>query len=162
MEWPADAAGGSFVIAVVGADEVARQLDELLPRTKVRGGAAEVRRITRASDLDGVNILFVGRDALARTRSLRAAALERPILLVTDDGDGFSAGAIINFIEVDRNVRFEISLVAADRAGLKIDSALLSVASRVELRPQASLPHLAPNLQVEQINRRNTRSLLRR
>jgi len=152
VEWPADAAGGSFVIAVVGAEKVARQLDELVPRTKVRGGVVEVRRIRRASDLEGVNILFVGRDALARTRSLRAAALERPILLVTDDGDGFSAGAIINFIELDHNVRFEISLVAADRAGLKIDSALLSVASRVELRPQASLPHLAPNLQVEQIN----------
>jgi hypothetical protein len=57
---------------------------------------------------------------------------------VTDDEGGFSAGAVINFIEVDRNVRFEISLVAADRAGLKIDSALLSVASRVE-RPAAVL-----------------------
>jgi hypothetical protein len=78
---------------VVGADEVARQLDELLPRSKVHGGAAEVRRITRASELDGVHILFVGRDALARTRTLRTAALKRPILLVTDDGGGFSAGA---------------------------------------------------------------------
>lgn len=142
VEWPTDAASGSFVIAVVGADEVARQLDELLPRSKVHGGAAEVRRITRASELDGVHILFVGRDALARTRTLRAAALERPILLVTDDGGGFSAGAVINFIEVDRNVRFEISLVAADRAGLKIDSALLSVATRVERRPQAWLPRV--------------------
>jgi len=142
VEWPADDATDSFVIAVAGAEDVARQLDELLPRTKVHGAAAEVRRITRASELDGVNILFVGRDALARTHSLRAAALTRPILLVTDDEGGFSAGAVINFIEVDRNVRFEISLVAADRAGLKIDSALLSVASRVERRPQAWLPRI--------------------
>jgi hypothetical protein len=58
VEWPADDVGDSFVIAVAGAEDVARQLDDLLPRTKVHGAAAEVRRITRASELDGVNILF--------------------------------------------------------------------------------------------------------
>ena len=140
VEWPADATSGSFVIAVVGADEVARQLEELLPRSRLPGGTVQVRRITRAAELDGVRILFVGRDALARTRSLRAAALKRPILFVTDDEDGISAGAVINFVEVSRNVRFEISLVAAERARLKIDSALLSVATRVERPPQAWMP----------------------
>jgi hypothetical protein len=75
---------------------------------------------------------------LARTHALRAAALLRPILIVTDDRHGLDSGGVINFIETDRNVRFEISLLAADRARLKINSALLSVAARVERRPQAS------------------------
>jgi hypothetical protein len=44
---------------------------------------------------------------------------------------------VINFVEAKRNVRFEISLIAADRARLKIDSALLSVAAHVERRPAA-------------------------
>ena len=70
-------------------------------------------------------------------RSVREAAIEQPILIVTDDERGSMRGGVINFIEVERNVRFEISLIAADRARLKIDSALLSVAARVERRPQA-------------------------
>jgi hypothetical protein len=137
VEWPADSTAQPFVIAVAGNEAVARQLDELLPRVKVRGRAAQLRRVTRTADLDGVHILYVGPDQLSRTRALRAAALERPILIVTDDDRGLDAGAVINFVEAGRNVRFEISLIAADRARLKIDSALLSVAARVERRPQA-------------------------
>jgi hypothetical protein len=137
VDWPADSAAQPFVIAVAGHDDVAKQLDGLLPQVKVRGRAAQLRRVARASDLDGVHILYIGPEQLKRTRALRAAALERPILIVTDDSAGLDAGAVINFVEANRNVRFEISLIAADRARLKIDSALLSVAARVERRPQA-------------------------
>jgi len=137
VEWPEDAPGGPFVIAVAGADEVARQLDDLLPRVNVNGRVAQVRRVSKPADLDGVHILYVGPESMSHTRALRAAALERPILIVTDDDHGLDSGGVINFVEVERNVRFEISLLAADRARLKINSALLSVAARVERRPQA-------------------------
>lgn len=138
VEWPADSPATPFVIAVAGAEDVASQLDQLLPRLNVRGRAVELRRVARVSDLDGVHILYVGPELLTRTRTLRAAAIERPILIVTDDSHGLEAGGVINFVEANRNVRFEISLIAADRARLKIDSALLSVAARVERRPQTS------------------------
>jgi hypothetical protein len=136
VEWPGDAeASRPFVIAVAGDEEVATHLEKLLPGMTVRDRPAVLRRVSRVQELEGVSILYVGPNALRRTRALRSAALSLPILIVTDNEHGFEAGAVINFIEVDRNVRFEISLVAADRGGLKIDSALLSVAERVELRP---------------------------
>jgi hypothetical protein len=137
VAWPADSPASPFVIAVAGDEDVASQLEALVPRMVVNHQPVELRRVSRVSDLDGVHILYVGPDALARTRTLRHAALERPILIVTDDDRGLDAGAVINFVEANRNVRFEISLIAADRARLKIDSALLSVAARVERRPPA-------------------------
>ncbi|MEO8062125.1 MAG: YfiR family protein [Pseudomonadota bacterium] len=139
IEWPEDApAAGPFVIAVYGAEDVAKQLDELLPKMTVHGRPALVRRVTRASELEGVHILYVGpKEPLARSRSLREAAILLPILIVTDDVRGLDAGGVINFIEASPKVRFEVSLAAADRARLKIASALLSVAARVERRPQA-------------------------
>jgi len=137
IEWPEDAPTGPLVIAVSGADEVARQLSELLPQVNVNGRPVAVRRVSKPAELDGVHILYVGPDSLARTRALRTAALNRPILIVTDDEKGLDSGGVINFVEAERNVRFEISLLAADRARLKINSALLSVAARVERRPQA-------------------------
>jgi hypothetical protein len=137
VEWPADARAAPFLIGVAGADEIAGQLDALLPQLTVRGKPVQVRRVTRSADLAGVHILYVGRRATARTRALRSAALELPILIVTDDARGLDAGGVINFIEASHNVRYEISLIAAVRARLKIDSALLAVAARVERRPQA-------------------------
>jgi hypothetical protein len=138
VEWPSDALrDGPFVIAVYGADEVATHLDELLPSLSVQGRPAEVRRITSATELDGVHILYLGPGNEARARELRDAAIARPILLVTDGEDGLGGGAIINFLVMGNRVRFEVSLTAAERARLRIDSALLPVAARVEREPQA-------------------------
>ena len=139
VEWPAQPADTLFVIAVSGADDVAAHLERLLPGMSVNGRRTEVRRVTRPQELEGVSILYVGANAFARTRTLRARAAERPILIVTDNERGLDGGGVINFIEVNRNLRFEISLNAADRSGLKINSALLAVAARVERRPQGAL-----------------------
>ena len=148
IDWPEDAVSdGPFVIAVYGAEGVARQLDVLQPKMTAHDRPAQVRRITRVSELDGVQILYVGpTQPLVDSRALRAAAIERPILIVTDDEYGLDAGGVINFLEEPRNVRFEVSLAAADRARLKIAAALLSVAARVERRPQAALNCGAPEL----------------
>jgi len=113
VEWPADSPSSPFVIAVAGDEDVAKQLEELVPRMVVNHQPVQLRRAARVADLDGVHILYVGPEALARTRALRTAALERPILMVTDDDHGLDAGAVINFVEAKRNVRFEISLIAS-------------------------------------------------
>jgi hypothetical protein len=139
VEWPALPADAPFIIAVSGAEDVAVHLERLLPGMAVNGHRAVVRRISRADQLDGVQILYVGKNAFARTRTLRTRASRLPILVVTDNERGLDGGGVINFIEVDRNLRFEISLIAADRSGLKINSALLSVAARVERRPQGAI-----------------------
>jgi len=145
VEWPASPPDAPFVIGVSGAEEVAVHLERLLPSMTVNGRPALVRRVARTQDLDGVQILFIGARALSRTRALRTFAIGKPILIVTEGEGGFEAGGIINFIEVDRNLRFEISLNAADRSGLRINSALLSVAARVERRPQSAISCLDGN-----------------
>jgi hypothetical protein len=140
VEWPPEAVTDApFVIGVVGGAGVARNLDELLPNITVQNHPATVRRLSRASELDGVHILFIAAEAQGRTRELRAAALRLPILVVTETADGLMEGSVINFLESNSRVRFEVSLTAANRAGLRIYSSLLSVAARVEQPPQARL-----------------------
>lgn len=134
VEWPEGAKGEAFVIGVVGAEDVAVHLEHLVNGMSIRGKPARVRRVRTVDDLNGVHIFYVGANVFRSVRALRMRATETPILLVTDSRDGLTGGAVINFIEVDRNLRFEISLSAADRSGLKIDSALLSIAARVDAR----------------------------
>lgn len=134
VEWPAAAPDQPFVIGVFGAEDVAVHLERLTAGITISGRAAQVRRVRVDDDLDGVRILYVGPRVYRGARPLRQRAARLPILLVTDNLDGLTDGAVVNFIEVNRNLRFEISVDAADRAGLKIDSALLSVAARVDMR----------------------------
>jgi hypothetical protein len=135
VTWPdASRADAEFVIGVVGAEEVIVHLERLLAGMSVDGKPARVRRVARADDLAGLHILYIGPRVFRGSWPLREQALAKPILIVTDARDGLAGGGVINFIEVNRHVRFEISLESADRCGLRIDSALLSVAARVEAR----------------------------
>ena len=157
VQWPEAANAGPFVIAVDGGDDVAAQLEQLLPGLTIQNRKAQVRRVQTVADLDGASILYVGHGRRPYTRALMQAAAMRPILLVTDTDEGLSGGAIINFVRVERTIRFEVSLTAAERSGLKINSGLLSVAARVEGRPQAGIgcPQLGPGA-----TRASCRSLL--
>jgi hypothetical protein len=134
VEWPAQEANTPFVFGVHGAQDVAVHLERLTTGMRVKGRSAQVRHVRNSGDLDGLQVLYVGPNWFRGSRQLRHASARKPILVVTDHDDGIAGGAVINFIETDRNVRFEISLEAADRGGLRIDSALLSVAARVQTR----------------------------
>jgi hypothetical protein len=139
VQWPESGEPGPFIIAVEGADDVAAQLEQLLPGLTIQGRKAQVRRAKASGDLDGASILYIGPGRRPQAQALMQVASTRPILLVTDSEDGLASGAIINFIRVERTIRFEVSLTAAEQTGLKINSGLVSVAARVEGRPQVGI-----------------------
>lgn len=152
VEWPsATPAARPFRIAVIGADGVARQLERLLQGKSVQGRRAEVVTARSTEELGETQILYIAPGAAARETALLAAATAQPILIVTDEEDGFRIGGIINFLPVGENLRFEVSLTAAARSQLKINSGLLSVAARVEGRPRAHI--LCPSGSVEALGR---------
>ncbi len=133
VEWPQrDATDAPFTIAVLGSDGVATQLERLLPGLKIQNRSAQVRRLGALTDLNDAQILYVAQGQSVSARVLAEKSASHPILIVTDEARGLSDGGTINFIHVGRNLRFEISLTAAERGGLKIDSGLLAVATRVE------------------------------
>jgi hypothetical protein len=132
IDWPADAlADTPFTIAVVGAPGVAGELQRLLPAHPINKGIAQVRQISRVQDVGSAQILYVGRGHADFLRALKANGARRSTLLVTDEEGGLDSGSVLNFLTIDRRVRFEISVTAAERSQLKISSDLLSVAVRI-------------------------------
>ncbi len=131
VDWPENTvAGHPFVIAVYGDPGLAAALKRLLPGHPINKQPAEVREVGRIQELGDAQILYVG---AGHADFLRAAAEHqgRPMLIVSDDEQGLDLGSVFNFVTVDSRVRFEVSLTAADRVGVKISSELLSVAIRV-------------------------------
>jgi hypothetical protein len=132
VQWPEDAATGpAFTIGVLGADGIADKLQLLLPDRSIQGRPARLKRINDIGDARGVQILYVGRDYRRSVEGWSAKLAALPILVVTDSERGLGAGGVVNFLMIDRRVRFEVSLAAAEEAGLKISAELLSVATRV-------------------------------
>lgn len=133
VEWPAGAFPGpesALVIGVTGSDEVAMELERLLPGRTVNNRHVLLRRLGAGDDLRGVHLLFVGRFA-PDPRSVIQAAQQHGILVVTENERGLDLGSTINFVLTGDRVAFEVSLESAERSGVRISSRMLSVARRV-------------------------------
>jgi hypothetical protein len=141
VEWPAGLSDDApFTIAVAADDGVYNELEHLLPGRTLQNRRVAIRKVSAVSELEHAQILYVPSRASQSARALLAAAVGRPILIVTDEAGGLAHGSVVNFVELERHVRFEISLTAAERSGLKINSGLLSVAAYVEgARPRADI-----------------------
>lgn len=134
VEWPKSSfkdTNSPITIGVVGADEIADELRHIVAGRSVQSRPLNVIAVNKESDLNGVHLLFIGRDATARLARLIETARQRPILTVTDVPEGLERGSMINFVMVKRRVQFEISVDVAEKAGLVLSSRLLAVALRV-------------------------------
>jgi hypothetical protein len=143
VDWPAAASGDEgFTIAVLGSPWVGQALQQLLSGRTIKDRAARVQQIDSIGDLRNAQVLYIGKAFNGDLSATLARVAGRPLLIVTDDPNGLDAGGVINFVVANRRVRFEVSLPAAEQAGLKISSELLGVAARVRGAPKKQLePH---------------------
>jgi len=86
-----------------------------------------VRELRNGESVRSCDVAYVASADL----SLLNDAANRPILTVGDHPKFCQRGGIINLLVIDGRVRFEIELLQARRAGLKVDSQLLRLASKV-------------------------------
>lgn len=137
IEWPAAAFGDAdtpVTIGVIGADDVAAELNNIKHGRKVNNRTVEIKLLKPGDPLTGVKILFIGGRDSAHLKRLLDSVQSQPVLSVTESAGALSAGSVINFVPVDDRIRFEVSVQNADRNGLKISARLLSVAQKVEAR----------------------------
>ena len=138
VEWPAASyrdAGAPLVICVAGHDPFGPDLEQEL-RTRTAGGRwVEVRPLKPTDAMSGCQVLFVPVTEKDPDRIVRA--LYGSNTLTVGETEGFAArGGVINLTVEENNVHFEVNELAANRAGLKISSKLLSIAKIVKEQEQ--------------------------
>jgi hypothetical protein len=133
IAWPpADSGNSRFVIATWGADSVADELQRNLPTLSVANHPVELRRVHDLRALAQAQVVFFGPGHRADLRRASATMAGSPVLLVSDDEYGLEDGSAINMLAIERRIRFEISLSALQRNGLKASSELLAHAVRLQ------------------------------
>ena len=116
------------VIGVTGDDAIADALRVLVAGRKAGERQIEIRSLPPGALPGGIHLLFVGRAASAYVPRLAPLAARRGVLLVSDYEGALDDGSAINLLVIDQRVRFEVSLDATERAGLKLSSRMLAVA----------------------------------
>lgn len=137
VEWPGmPAADHPLVIGVIGADEIARELEQLAAGRTVNDRPVQVRRLAEDASLENIHVLFIGHGYRRPPGPLLRRAQQEAVLTITESEEAFMRGSVINFKLVDGRVRFDVSLPAAERTNLRLSSRLLAVAHDVRKNAQ--------------------------
>jgi len=128
IAWPNDVFGGDgkFQLCVMGADRFGSAL-KALAGERVDGREIVVREVDQSTPARAArcHLLFV-----AAGTGAEDLAAERGLLTIGETPGFLARGGIINLVEVQGKIRFEINHTAAQRAGLVVSSRLLDLSKR--------------------------------
>jgi hypothetical protein len=134
VQWPA----GSFqngkqptAICVLGQDPFEGSLAGTLAGRAIEGRSLIVRHIATAKQVPGCHVLFIGSSEDPRIPSVLKEIHTPGTLTIGESDVAGECGVMIAFKLEAGKIRFDINLDAAERAGLKISSRLLSLAHSV-------------------------------
>ena len=141
VDWPDSAFSSSeapFLICVRGDFSFGTSLADLARGASPHGRHVEVRWVHKDQDLLSCHIAFISRSESKRyTKVLQI--LDRTGVLTVGETDNFlGAGGVISFSSERETLQFEVNLMAAETAHLKISSRLLALARRVVNRTEAA------------------------
>ncbi len=128
---PTPAQGDMFSVCVLGRNPFGSALKDTLAGENVDGRAVVAKAIKKVEEALACRILFVSGSEKSKMPAILESLGDARILTVSD-APGFTArGGMIQFVNEGRNVRFEVNLTAAERAGLALSADLLRVAVKV-------------------------------
>jgi len=131
VEWPPDLFNDPrrpLVLCVAGEDPFGDFLDGIVQGKTANGHPLAIRRLQREGEARSCHILFISSSERNRVRPV-LKSLNGASVLTVGETDGFAQqGGMINLTLEDNRVHFEINVDAAEHAGLKISSKLLSLA----------------------------------
>ncbi len=133
-EWPAARFASPtepLVIGVLGSDEFAAQLDEVVRGERVGEHPLQVRRLHATEALGDCHILYVDRVEGALLGPALNALAGHATLIVSDVDGAARRGGMIEFAKNENRIRLLINVESARAAGLTLSSKLLRPAEIV-------------------------------
>ena len=138
-DWPAHAFQVPVTpvrFCVLGRDPFGAALDAIAAKA-IRGRSIAVSRLGSAQEAARCHVLFISESEKRRLAEILASVRDLPVLTVADMAAFARSGGIINLKTVQNKIRFEVNLAAARRAGLRLSSRFLSLATIVRNKPKS-------------------------
>lgn len=134
VEWPASSfadASAPLRICIFGRDPFGDELSDITRDKTVNGRRLEVDKGIDLQAARTCQILFISSSEKGRMKDVLTRLGGSSVLTVAESEGFAEQGGMINFVLEKSRVQFEVNRKAAEQAGLKISSKLLSVAKVV-------------------------------
>lgn len=119
-----------YVIGVLGNEASNPLVAELKLLKPIPGRSIEVREVDDLSKLEVFHLIFVSADEESRLKDVLNQTKNSAVLTVGETPGFLREGGIMNIFPVRNSYTFEINRDAAEKAGLKIDPKVISMAKK--------------------------------
>jgi YfiR/HmsC-like len=131
VEWPAAKSSDPFTVCFIGASGIRDSFASGASGKQIGTRPIVIRTLEGRAPLAGCQMVYIEANQLASQKILPGDA-SAAMLTVSDGPDFIHVGGIIELFTESNRLRFSINLDNARRAGLRVSSSLLQLASKVE------------------------------
>ena len=129
IKWPESYNSDKFVIGVIGNSTVYDALADMAPTKKAPSGQSiEVKKYNSPEEIGECHILFVSQNVAGEMETIDSITSSKPVLIITESPGLATLGSIINFVEKDDKIKFELNESKAQSRGLAVSRALADLA----------------------------------
>lgn len=139
VQWPSTNAGttnivatNDFQIGILDTGQAFQVLNESLTDKQINGRKIKVVAVDNEEEAAACQMLFVSQTPTGHAERILEHVAAAPVLTVGESPDFAKDGGCINLMPQGEQLRFEVNLKAAERAGLKISSKLAAMAVLVK------------------------------
>jgi hypothetical protein len=128
IDWKEEAGDNEFIIGVFGTSPINDPLGEIVKTEMVGNKKITIKRFSKPADISFCHILFISRNAGAALDDILAKTAGKGTLIVSEQNGYAELGTAINFVIINRKLKFEANVKAINSAGLTASSQLLKLA----------------------------------
>jgi hypothetical protein len=134
VSWPAEAlpSDGALRVVVVGDADLARHVDQAFAGQQIQGRTVQVTSLAGPDAATSAHVVFLSeRLGRADAETFLRRVAGSPVLTMGDESGFAARGGVVELIRDGARLRFELNAGSARRAGLKLSSQVLRLASHV-------------------------------
>ncbi len=133
VEWPTRSLPPDqhLHLCVIGDTLVNQALRRLSRRRVMKGRSVIYREVDDLEQVLYCHVLFIAATRRDTLEAILSITRDRPILTIGATAGMAQRGVLINIYRVERHLRFEINMTAAQLSGLRFGAKLLRLARRV-------------------------------
>ena len=124
---PGFSAQSTISVCVLGKDAVSADLETIKTKT-TQGRPLSLAVLSAVQEAKNCNVLFIGQSEKNKVTDILKTLGDSNVLTVSDIGGFATAGGIIELVNEDGRITFDVNLDCARRVGLKLHAQLLKVA----------------------------------
>lgn len=140
-EWPKKRFGNPeapFVIGIYGADMISEFLRELVQNARLKDRPVQVITISAKAQVRACHMLFVSRSERDRLKPILSEARREQVLTVGECENFLNDGGMINFVDVQGSIGYEVKISNANDADLTFRGQLLQYAHRPDAETRSN------------------------